>query len=219
MAQKSKGKESVNLTAGELLEMDELLAMVKEEFNSMDATEADGFMTAIELLPVSPSGVEWVEEILAPGIGTGTTGDPGKDKRLKELLTRRRKEIGAMLKNSEPFDPIYFDVEDESGKALKGKEAIVALEPFAMGFLEAAQKWPGLLESESDQIASALLGIFRHLPEEALGDLAETKAELDKNSPLENLPEALSDLASCVALIGHFTKGYDLPSLDESHDE
>lgn len=219
MTNNKAGKRIEALTPEELQEMDELLAQIDEKFNSMDAAEADGFMTAIELISSEKVGSDWMEEILAPGSKGGTTGNTQKDRRLRELLNRRRNEIRSTLQNAEPLDPVYFDVEDGTGKVLEGKDAIVALEPFAMGFLEAAQKWPDLLESESTQIAAALLGIFRHLPQDALGDLVTIKEDLDKKAPLNDLPEALSDLASCVAVIAQVSKGYDLPSLNEPVDD
>ena len=215
MNKKQTKAQAEELTDEELLEMDELLASVDEKFESMDAAEADGFMTALELMSIEPEEQEWIEEILAPGAKGGTTGELAKDRRLRKLIERRKKEISKTLKESEPLDPIYFDVEDEEGNVLEGKKAIAALEPFALGFLEAAQKWPGLLESDSDQIASALHGILRHLPKYALGDFAPIKEELDKNVPLEDLPAALSDLACCIASIAQVTKGYKLPSLNE----
>ena len=58
---------------------------------------------------------------------------------------------------------------------MTGKAAIEALEPFALGFLEAAQTWPGILDTNSRAVARSLHGVLRHLPEEALGDFAQVK--------------------------------------------
>jgi uncharacterized protein len=101
---------------------------------------------------------------------------------------------------------------------LTGKAAIEALEPFALGFLEAAQTWPGILDTNSRAVARSLHGVLRHLPEETLGDFAQVKKILDKDAPLEDLPSALSDMVSCLAEIAHETKGYDLPELNEPED-
>ena len=73
----------------------------------------------------------------------------------------------------------------EKGRPLIGKAAIEALEPFALGFLEAAQTWPGILDTNSRAVARSLHGVLRHLPEEALGDFAQVKTILDKDAPLE----------------------------------
>ena len=106
----------------------------------------------------------------------------------------------------------------EKGRPLTGKAAIEALEPFALGFLEAAQTWPGILDTNSRAVARSLHGVLRHLPEEALGDFAQVKTILDKEAPLEDLPSALSDMVSCLAEIAHETKGYDLPELNEPEE-
>lgn len=63
-----------------------------------------------------------------------------------------------------------------------------------------------------------MIGILRHLPQESLGDLEKSKEFLDKEVPLDNLPEALSDLASCVAQIAKATHGYEMPELDENKE-
>lgn len=204
------------LSPEEFVEMDELLATIPEEFEAMDACEADGFMTALALLPKKPSTREWVPEILSTlSDSSASTGMAQSDKRLRSLLQRRLLEIENTLRSSELLDPLYFEPEDEEGEPLKGAESVVALEPFAMGFLEATQKWPGILDNDSPIIARSLPGIFRHLPTEALGDFAKIKESLDREAPLEDLPSALSDLADCIAEIAAEIKGYALPELSE----
>ena len=48
------------LTNAELTELDELLAQMDEKNIAMDASEADGFMTAILLLPEEVLPKEWM---------------------------------------------------------------------------------------------------------------------------------------------------------------
>lgn len=204
------------MTDDEFVETDELLASIPEDAEAMDLSEADGYMTALQLLPELPETKEWMPHIFSTaGIKGASTGSPAGDKRLRALLLKRFKQIGSQLENSVPLDPVYFDQEDEKGRPLTGKAAVGALQPFALGFLEAAQKWPGILDTDSRQIARSLHGVLRHLPEEALGDFAKAKAVLDKETPLEDLPAALSDMVSCLAEIAHETKGYALPELNE----
>ena len=57
-------------------------------------------------------------------------------------------------------------------------------------------------------IDSALLGILRHLPANLLGDLAQIKKDLDFESPLENIKDALEDVAESVAEIAAVTRGF-----------
>lgn len=204
------------MTDEEFMEADELLASIPENAEAMDLAEADGFMTALQLLEEPPETKEWIARVFSTaGKKDASTGSPQGDKRLRALLLKRFKQIGAQLESSTPLDPVYFDPEDEKGRPLKGKEAIVALEPFALGFLEGAQSRSGILDSDSRQIARALHGILRHLPKEALGDFAKAKEILDKEAPLEDLPSALSDMVSCLAEIAFETKGYALPELNE----
>lgn len=206
------------LSLDEMGELDELLASMDEKYQSMDASEADGFMTAVQLLPNKIPTRQWLSPILSTVDLTPKFQDPQKEKRLVSLLRKRFEEIGETLKNSELIDPIIFDVEDDLGNVIEGKESLRALEPFALGFLEANQRWEGLLESENPKISESLIGILRHLPQESLGDLEKSKEILDKEVPLDNLPEALSDLASCVAQIAKATHGYEMPELDENRD-
>lgn len=211
--------ETTEKTAVDLVAIDELLASIDEDKGPMDVCEADGYMTAILLLKKMPKAHEWISTVFSTEGKESTTGDAAADRQLVALLKARMSEIEAALKNSELLDPAYFELEDDHGKPLGGPLAIAALEPFAMGFLEACQQWPELLETSNPKIAAALIGIFRHLPKDALGEFAATKRDLDRDVPLANLPEALSDLASCVAEIAFEVHGYAIPELDETNTE
>ena len=110
-------EKSNAMTVDELSELDELLASVDESAEPMDASEADGFMTAIQLLPTLPDTRSWLGRILSTnGKASASTGSASEDKRLRELLIKRFREIGETLANSQPLDPIYFDAEDERGR-------------------------------------------------------------------------------------------------------
>ena len=50
--------------------------------------------------------------------------------------------------------------------------------------------------------------ILRHLPANLLGDLALIKEDLDFESPLENIKDALEDVAESVAEIAAVTRGF-----------
>ena len=58
-------EKSNAMTVDELSELDELLASVDESAEPMDASEADGFMTAIQLLPTLPDTRSWLGRILS----------------------------------------------------------------------------------------------------------------------------------------------------------
>ena len=94
---------------------------------------------------------------------------------------------------------------------MRGYESIAAVIPFSLGFFEVIDRWEGLKDSDNETVSSALLGILRHLPDEVAGDIADIKEELDLESPLENLDQALEDIALSVAEIASVTRGFAPP--------
>lgn len=199
----------VPLSDDEFVELGELLASIPEPFESMEADRMDGFLTALVLLPEPVAPSDWMpcvfDEEARPD---AVLPDPADQERLEDLVYRRYRSIERALSRLEPLDPIVYDVEDERGRALTGWEAIAALEPFAAGFLEAMNRWPALRETGSELVDSALLGVLRHLPEDLIGDMRETKEELEFESPLENMKQATADLAESVAEIASVTRGF-----------
>lgn len=51
------------VTDDEFVEADELLASIPVEAEAMDLAEADGFMTAVQLLPKTPETKDWLPHI------------------------------------------------------------------------------------------------------------------------------------------------------------
>lgn len=192
----------------EFVELDELLTQLDEKNMAMDASQADGFLTALCLLPNEVSPTEWMPMILSAPSAKSSKLPPPQQTRLEELLYRRYREINSCLAHLKLIDPIVFEPEDENGKPLQGESEVVALEPFASGFLTAAQRWSGLLDSDDPAITSALVGVWRHLPEEEIGDFAEIRDELLSESPLENLDDAIEDIAVCIKQIASVTRGF-----------
>ena len=153
------------VTDDEFVETDELLASIPVEAEAMDLAEADGFMTAVQLLPKTLETKDWLPHILSTvGAKDAGTGSAQSDKRLRTLLLKRFHQIGEQLAQAVPLDPVYFEAEDEKGRPLTGKAAIEALEPFALGFLEAAQTWPGILDTNSRAVARSLHGVLEGSP-------------------------------------------------------
>ena len=176
------------LTDEEFVEIGELLASIPEPWESMEPDRMDGFLTAIVLLPEPVPPSAWMPFIFdEEGRPDAMLPDEAEQHRLEDLVYRRYRTIENDLSQCRALDPIVYDVEDEAGRPVGGWEAIAALEPFAAGFLEAMNRWPGLRETGSELVDSALLGILRHLPDELVGDMQEVKEELEFESPLENL--------------------------------
>lgn len=197
------------LSDDEFVELGELLASIPENFEPMEPDRMDGFLTALVLLPEPVAPSDWMPCIFdEDGRTEAMLPDDGEQQRLEDLVYRRYRSIENTLSRCQALDPIVYDVEDENGRILTGWDAIAALEPFAAGFLEAMNRWPGLRETGSELVDSALLGILRHLPEDLIGDMQEVKEELEFESPLENLKQATEDLAESVAEIASVTRGF-----------
>ena len=78
------------VTDDEFVETDELLASIPVEAEAMDLAEADGFMTAVQLLPKTPETKDWLPHILSTvGAKDAGTGNAASDKRLRALLLKR----------------------------------------------------------------------------------------------------------------------------------
>lgn len=196
------------LQGDEFVELDELLAHLDEDNLAMDAAETDGFLTALHLLPEEVAPSVWMPMIFSAD-DEHKTLLPQKDQdKLEMLIYRRYREIGRLLALCKPIDPIVFDPEDEQGNVLTGEDSIVALQPFASGFLTAAQSWPGLLDTDNETLTSALVGVWRHLPQKLMGDFEAIQLELLSESPLEDLDDAISDLATSITEVAAITRGF-----------
>ena len=199
------------LTDDEFVEIGELLASIPEPYEPMEPDRMDGFLTALLLLPEEPSPQTWMPWIFdAEGRPEAKLTDERDQDRLEELVYRRYRSIDRTICQRQPLDPILYEIEDERGHAVRGWEGIAAVEPFAVGFWEAADRWPGLLDHEVPLVGSAVLGILRHLPNELAGDLLEVKQDLELESPLENLDQTVEDIAVSVAEIASVTRGISL---------
>lgn len=186
------------LTDDEFVELEELLAAIPEEREPMEADEADGFLTGLLLAPKEVSPDDWMPFILdAEGKA------PAEDAyRLEELLYRRYQQIDGQLSSKTPIDPIILVEEDEETDELA---------PFALGFLASVRLFPGLEATGNKDVDGALLGVFRHLPPEARGDLAGAIAKINAESPFADNVEAFEDLTACVAEIAEVTRGFKIP--------
>ena len=68
------------VTDDEFVETDELLASIPVEAEAMDLAEADGFMTAVQLLPKTPETKDWLPHILSTvGAKDAGTGNAASD--------------------------------------------------------------------------------------------------------------------------------------------
>ncbi len=197
------------LNDDEFIELGELLASIPEPFEPMEADYLDGFLTALLCLPEEPSPSEWMPYLFdSQARENARLENDDEQDRLEELVYRRYRSIDTLLAQCKAIDPIIYEIEDDRGHPVKGYDSVAAVIPFALGFYEVINRWDGLKETGNELIDSALLGILRHLPEDIAGDLAEIKADLDLESPIENLNQALEDIAVSVAEIVSVTRGF-----------
>jgi uncharacterized protein len=202
------------LSDGEIGELDQILGAIPDERDPLDIDMMDGFLVGILLQPdpVSPSA--WLPLIFdGEGHDPALSGDAAQERRAVELITRRYQELAACIAARAPFDPIVFELEDERGEVIEGKDGIMALAPWAAGFTNALNAFPALREAaESDEeLAATMIGILRHLPidPDAGAELREAfdreQEDIDHDVPLADLDDALDELMSCVFEIADIT--------------
>jgi uncharacterized protein len=202
------------LSEEDIDELDELLAQIPDERDPLDVAMLDGYLVAVLLQPdvVPPSA--WLPLVFDAEGGAEPPAKDAATARATALIMRRYNELAAYIAAREPFDPIIFEFEDESGKTLTGKAGIVALAPWVGGFVNALNAFPALADAadDDDEIGSLLSAILRHLPvdpdapQEERDAFAREQAELDLESPLGDLDEAIDELVGCALDIAEITR-------------
>ena len=130
-----------DLTDAEIHEIDELLGLVPEPYETLDAVILDGYLCGVLVQPVLLTPEQW----LPPIFGTEGIPEPGEkwtekqNKRLLTLIQRRYDELLRGILEKGWFDPLVPLVEDEDGNELKGKEAWKA---WASGWPASNGPWP-----------------------------------------------------------------------------
>ena len=194
--------------------LDQILARIPDDREPLDVAMLDGYLVGVLLQPdvVLPSA--WMPRVFAADGAEGALPDADEARRASELVTRRHNELAAFITAREAFDPIVFEFEDVSGAPITGRDAIIALAPWAGGFVNALNAFPGLaLAAEhDDDLASLLSAILRHLPadpdapQELRDELAREQAGLDAEVPLRDLDEAIDDLVDNILDIAEITQ-------------
>ena len=196
--------DSKPLTEREIAELDELLAALPEDNESLDVAMLDGFLAGVLLAPDDVPQSAWLPFVF-DGQGRAVP-DTAAARRAVELVLRRYHELAAYLAAREPFDPIVFELEDEEGRSLTGKEAIAALTPWSAGLAHAFDIVPALsaaYDADAD-LAAALTGVLRHLPldpDDASPEAADFLLERDRiehDVPLRDLDDAIDELVAAV---------------------
>ena len=203
------------LSDHDVSELDELLQALPEGLDPLDVEMLDGFLAAILLQPEPVLPSAWLPFVFdAQGRAIAPYADDAATQRAIALIMRRHNELAAYIAAREPFDPIIFELEDDSGEPLAGKAAIAALEPWAEGFMNALAAFPALLDrlQADDASTVALSGILRHLPADPDDASAESrefardKAAYDRDMPLADLDQAIAELVAAVMDVADITR-------------
>jgi uncharacterized protein len=207
---------SLPLTDPEISELDELLLELPEDRDPLDVAMLDGFLVGVLLQPDVVAHADWLPLVFdADGRAIAFPGGDAALHRATELITRRHDELAAAIAAREPFDPVVFDIEDDDGNVVTDARQIAALEPWAIGFVNALNAFPALADRiEQDEAATgALVGLLRHLPldpdaddDEAAEEMRQERAALDRDSPLATLDDAIEDLVTCVLDLADVTR-------------
>ncbi len=203
------------MSDADVAELDRLLATVPAERHPLDVAMLDGFLAALQLLPGVVAPEAWLPFVFdAQGRAVVLPGEPATRRRAVDLVLRRYDELGAYIAAREPFEPVIFELLDEEGNALAGRDAIAALEPWAEGFVNALTAFPALHDRlGGDDVEPDTLGaILRHLPvdpddpSEESRVFAEEEADFERDYPLADLDEAIEALVAAVLDIADVTR-------------
>ncbi|TBO31231.1 YecA family protein [Aquabacterium lacunae] len=183
------------LTDAEIHEIDELLALVPEPYETLDAVILDGYLCGVLVQPVQLPPEQWLPPIF------GTEGIPEvgpkwsqkQHDRLVQLIQRRYDELLHGILEDGWFDPLVPLVEDEDGQVLTGKDAFEGIGYWVAGFEWALANFPQLEEAALSGVPDLLDSLWRHLPDQDDTQKAMTKA-LDEEHPLKNMDEAIEAL-------------------------
>ncbi len=194
------------LSDAEIVELDEILGAIPDDRDPLDVAMLDGYLVGVLLQPEVMMPSAWLPLVFDAQAREQALADEAQARRAIELIMRRYNELAACLAAREPFDPIVFELEDDAGAPLVGKAGIAALAPWAAGFTNALSAFPGLQEAyeRDEELASAFVGILRHLPDDfdanasERAELAQERLEIERDVPLADLDEAIDELVVCV---------------------
>lgn len=204
-------KTAADLTDAEISELDDLLAMVPEPFESLDVAAVDGYLCGVLAQPTAIDAETWLpglfdwnwgEAGVAPLTPSAAGWHEAKHERALALIRRRYESLNRAIFEDRWFDPVVMVAEDEQGRPLEGQAAMEAsIGPWVMGFEHAQNLFPQLAELPIQEVQDLMACLWRHLPAKSDEEVAYAKA-LDDEHPLKNLDEAIEDLvANVVELI------------------
>lgn len=207
--------DSQPLSGREIDELEDALLALRDDRDTLDVSMLDGFLVGVLLQPEPVPPSEWLPVVFDAPEGEPTVpGDADHAKRVIDLVMRHHDNLAAHIAAREPFDPIVFDADDEEAPTAERDDELLPLWPWAAGFMDAVEAFPGLLDryGEDDDVQAAMVHIVRHLrtdPDDTSDDalqLERDREEIDLEVPLADLDDAIEQLVLAVMDIADVTR-------------
>lgn len=183
------------MTDKEIQELDELLALVPEPFETLDAVLLDGYLCGVLVQPVMLTIEQWLPPIFGAQEPLTPTDKWPEDKhqRLLKLIQKRYDELLSGIVEDNWFDPLVPMPEDEEGQPLDGEAAFEGLGIWVAGFEWALANFTQLEDAGLAGVPDLLDSIWRHLPEQDETQQQMTNA-INEEHPIKNLDGAIEAL-------------------------
>ncbi len=203
------------LSDSEIDELDEALAALPEDRESLDVAMLEGYLVGVLLQPGDAMPSAWLPPVFAAPDGEPMIpGDKAHVQRVVGLVMRRYNTLAAHIQAREPFDPIVYAIEAEAGAATSPQQELAALWSWAAGFLAAMRAFPAVFElaDENDDLSEVLVHILRHLPIDPDDDsedaqaMRQERAHIDREQPLADIDRAIESVVDAVLDIADITR-------------
>jgi uncharacterized protein len=189
------------LTEAEMAELERLLDAVPPPSEPLDVMMLDGFLCGVLLQPKAVPEAQWWRHVLdADGREVAAGYD---DAPLRALVRRRHAELDTAVRERQWFDPWVFELEDDG-------DPLETVMPWVAGFATAMEFFPGLMRSDSPEVAEPLAVLYRSFEAEDLEDADELLEIIEELEPPADLAEAVEALVNSVLLLADVTR--PLPS-------
>lgn len=196
----------IDLNDDELFELEGLLAATPEPLMPVDAVMLDGLLCGVLVQPALVERERWLPLVFdAEGRPLPDDVDAGWLARCEQLVQRRMDVLARAIAEDGWFEPIVrvADEGDEVDPTLTElPEWSRPVTPWVAGFEHALQQLGDLGEREDAAVLVARL--LRHLPPEDDEERALVQT-LNREYPLTNLDDALSDLVQTVCELYELT--------------
>lgn len=174
-------QENSVLTEDEFIELDDFLLSEACDDETLSIDEAHGYLTALQLPPVSQDVAQWIEAIW----GQPRFENDAHKQRMQDLLTRLVEDISETLRRRRDFEPLVIETEEDG-------ELVESYEGWCYGFMLGVDQneamWEALPKTEQGLLAPmAQLSLLGSEEEE---DMSED----EYNQWIELIPGAVMGL-------------------------